>query len=53
VLAVVTGLASGKIEAVGIWWALTLAGILGYAVALVVIGVGGILLLSDLYRSNW
>jgi hypothetical protein len=50
-LAVVTGLASGETEPVGLWWMLTLVGILGYVIALVVIGVGGILLLRDLYRS--
>ena len=49
-LAVITGLASGEIEPVGWPWALTLGGIIGYALALVVIGVGGVLLLRNLYR---
>jgi hypothetical protein len=51
-LAVVTGLASGEIEATGLWWTLTLAGIICYALALVVVGVGGLLLLRNLFRST-
>ena len=50
VLAVVTGLASGEIEPAGTWWALVLASILGYSLALIVIGIGGVLLLRDLSR---
>jgi hypothetical protein len=49
VLATVTGLASGETEPAGFWWALVLATIVGYLVALVVIGAGGLLLLRDLY----
>jgi hypothetical protein len=49
--AVVTGLASGETAPVGLWWALTLGGIIGYALALVVIGVGGILLLRNLFKT--
>jgi hypothetical protein len=51
-LAVVTGLASGEIEATGLWWVLTLAGIIGYSLALIAIGVGGLLLLHDLFRPT-
>jgi len=52
VLAVVTGLASGEIEPVGWWWALTLASILGYILALVVMGIGGLLLLRELFKKR-
>lgn len=49
VLAVVTGLASGESEAVGWRWALV-AGVYGlYPLALILVGVGGVLLLRDLY----
>lgn len=51
-LAIGTGLASGAIEPAGVWWALALASILGYAVALVVVGGGGVLLLRDLFRAR-
>jgi len=51
VLAVVTGLASGATEPAGWWWALVLASILVYSLALVVIGVGGLLLLRDLFKT--
>ena len=50
VLAVVTGLASGESEPAGWWWALLLASLVGYSLALVVIGVGGVLLLRDLFK---
>ena len=50
VLAVVTGLASGETEPAGWWWALVLASLVVYSLALVVIGVGGVLLLSDLFN---
>jgi hypothetical protein len=49
-LAVVTGLASGATEPVGWRWALVLASIVVYSLALVVIGVGGVLLLHDLFK---
>jgi len=51
VLAVVTGLASGRIEPTGWWWALVLGSIAVYTLALVVIGVGGVLLLRDLFKT--
>lgn len=50
VLAVVTGLASGETEPVGWWWALVLASIVVYSLALVVIGIGGVLLVRDLFK---
>ena len=52
VLAVVTGLASGETEPTGWWWALVLASIVVYSLALVVVGVGGVLLLRDLFRPS-
>jgi hypothetical protein len=51
-LAEVTGLASGAIEPQGIWWLLTLTGIGLYIVALVAVGVGGILLLRRLFGGS-
>jgi hypothetical protein len=52
VLAVVTGLASGEAEAAGWPWALVLASLAGYTLALVAMGVGGALLLRDLFRIS-
>ena len=49
-LAVVTGLASGNAEPAGWPWALVLASIAVYSLALVVIAVGGVLLVRDLFR---
>jgi hypothetical protein len=51
-LAVVTGLASGEIEATGWQWALVLGSLIVYILALIAVGVGGILLLKDLYRPK-
>jgi hypothetical protein len=49
-LAIVTGLASGETEPVGIWWTLVLGCYALYPLALVVIGIGGVLLLRDLFK---
>jgi hypothetical protein len=49
-LAVVTGLASGEIEPVGWQWVLVLGSIVGYTLAILLIGVGGLLLLRDLFK---
>lgn len=51
VIASVTGLASGETEPVGWPWALVLALLAIYTLALVVMGVGGLLLLRDLLRA--
>ncbi|MBN1121628.1 MAG: hypothetical protein JXJ17_11165 [Anaerolineae bacterium] len=51
-LAVVTGLASGRIEPTGWQWMLVLTLLAGYSLTLVAIGVGGILLLRDLFKSS-
>jgi membrane protease YdiL (CAAX protease family) len=50
--AVVTGLASGETEAVGWMMAVALGGIVAYDLALVLIGVGGIFLLRDLFKPS-
>ncbi len=51
-LAVVTGLASGETEPGGWQWALVLATLAIYSLALVTIGIGGIRLLRDLFRPS-
>lgn len=51
VLAVVTGLASGEREAVGIWWILVLASLAVYSLAVIVIGIGGVRLVRGLYKA--
>ena len=51
ILAIVTGLASGAVEATGWRWILVLAPLVLYSLALVVVGIGGVLLLRDLYKS--
>jgi hypothetical protein len=49
-LAVITGLASGTASTGGWAWALVLAALIGFIIALVAVGVGGVLLLRDVYR---
>ena len=51
VLAVVTGLASGETEPAGWRWALVLASLVVYSLTLAIIGVGGLLLLRDLFKT--
>jgi hypothetical protein len=51
-LAEVTGLASGAIEPAGIWWALVMAMIVIYSLAVIGLGIGGILLLKKLFGLN-
>ncbi len=51
-LAVVTGLASGE-TAIGGWqWALVLAGLVIYTLAVIALGIGGIRLLQYLFKSK-
>ena len=52
VLAVVTGLASGATEPTGWWWMLVLVSLVMYSLALVAMGVGGMLLLRDLFTTS-
>jgi hypothetical protein len=51
-LAIVTGLASGESEPTGWKMAIVLGTIIGYALALVAVGIGGILLLRDLFKPS-
>lgn len=50
-LATVTGLASGEAEPIGWRLALVLASLVVYILALFVIGIGGLLLIRDLFKS--
>ena len=51
-LAVVTGLADGRTQPGGWQWALVMAGLIGYILAVIVLGVGGILLIRDLFKAK-
>ena len=51
-LAEVTGLASGDIEPAGWPFVLVMASLVGYSLALIVLGVAGILLLRDLFQPD-
>lgn len=49
-LAVITGLASGEIEPVGWQWTLVITTLILFWLSLIATGVGGILLLRDLFK---
>lgn len=51
-LAVVTGLAPGETEPAGWLWALVVASIVIYSLALVEMGVAGVLLVRDVFRHG-
>ena len=51
-LAVATGLASGETDATGWQWALVLGSLIAYILALIAVGVGGVLLLRDLFKPK-
>jgi hypothetical protein len=51
-LAVVTGLASGESEPVGLWWALVILSLVVYVVSVAVMGAGGIRLLRELFSPR-
>lgn len=51
-LAVVTGLADGSTEIGGWQWMLVLGSLIIYTIAIVAIGVGGVLISRDLFRSG-
>jgi hypothetical protein len=45
-------LASGETEPTGLSWALVVTALVIYVLALVVMGIGGFLLLRDLFKSK-
>jgi len=51
-LAVVTGLASGETKPAGLPWALVLGSLIAFTFALIAVGVGGIMLLIDLFKTK-
>ena len=51
-LTTVTGLASGETALEGLWWAFLIIPLVVYSLGLVVTGVGGVLLLLELFRSS-
>lgn len=51
-LAVVTGLADGSTEIGGWQWALVLGSLVLYALAIVDVGIGGVLVLRDLFKHR-
>ncbi len=51
-LAVATGLASGETEPTGFSWALVVASLALYIAGIVAVGVGGVLLLRELFKSE-
>lgn len=52
VLAVVSGLARGDAKPEGLSWVLVIASIAGYTLAVIALGVGGVLLARDLFRRE-
>lgn len=52
VVAVYSGLASGEIEPTGFWWGVVLTSVVLYIFSLVVMGLGGLLLLRDLFKPS-
>jgi hypothetical protein len=51
-LAVATGLASGEMEPTGFWWALVVASLALYIAAVIAVGVGAVLMLRELFRTE-
>lgn len=51
-LAVVTGLASGETEPVGWPWMLVLGSLIAYILAVIDVGVGGVMLLRELFKPR-
>ncbi len=51
-LAVATGLASGETEPTGWPWALVIGSLIAFILALIAVGVGGVLLLKDLFKPK-
>ena len=48
--AVVTGLASGDTEPAGLLWAIILAMLVCYSLAIIAVAIGGVMLLREIYR---
>ncbi len=51
-LAVATGLASGETEPTGWPWALVIGSLIAFILELIAVGVGGVLLLKDLFKPK-
>lgn len=51
-LAVASGLATGEIEPAGLPWMLVLGSMLGYVLAVLALGIGGLLLARDLFTAE-
>lgn len=51
-LAVASGLASGETEPAGWAWALVIASLVGYTLALVELGIAGLLLIRDVFQPG-
>jgi len=52
VLAVISGLASGEREPTGFWWVVVLASIGLYTLAVIAMGVGGVRLCRELFKTT-
>ena len=53
ILAVMTGLASGETEPGGVWWFVVLGSLLIYSLAVIALGVGGVLVLRNLFKPTF
>jgi len=51
-LATITGLASGETEPGGWSWVLVLTSIVAYTLSVIAMGIGGLLLLRDLFKTS-
>lgn len=51
-LAAVTGLASGEIEPAGTAWMALIASLVVYVAGIILVGIGGVLLLRDLFKRG-
>lgn len=51
-LAVLTGLASGEMEPEGFWFVILAASLVIFSLAMVAVGVGGVLLLKHLFKTT-
>jgi len=51
VIAMVSGLASGRIEPTGFWWMLVISMMILYIVAIIFLGIGGVKLIVCLFKK--